>query len=322
MTIFSPPATLIIEDSFISLLITMAKKRSQKKTRAGKRFSFSGFNKLFSVLVSITIVSTLVLTVQGLVLGDTGFTQFSEGGSTAILTAEKAKVGTMSLQLHWEQQPECYYPDPNSSEMICPLSDAGVNIDIMGTTTLNDLPSWSYWTWVGRGDYITNITFFLDGNDDGEWDYAITAIPFLNDPTATTPIALEVNDWVNVTETSISSGTNPGYFSVTIRGDDYPLNIGYWENIRSRYGLFKLLNITLGKGILSPVAEDGTTVYLDDITINGELYEIEGRVEQSPENAADYLVIKGVPADGIKAARGLAKPFNPKSKAPEAILKD
>jgi len=179
-------------------------------------------------------------------------------GASAAWTDSTKAVGNTSLQLNW---PVPYTPPGGSYT----TPNAYATIDIPSGLTLNDISAWSYWAKAPE-DYLTNLTFYLDSNDDGVSDITVTAWP-QNDP----PLA---DNWMQVTNTTIG-GYKGSYVVWAGASPKWKFD---WTAVQTSYGTYDLLGLKLGKGVIG--TNQAITTYVDDFawTVGGvsRTWEFEG----------------------------------------------
>jgi hypothetical protein len=234
-------------------------------------------------LITICAVVTMVLAVSGVAQAAPTATTYTYGDGTTGWTTTTSAVGSSSLQLN----------DPGNT-----INYAGVLITDLGDPTVAEFSGWDYWT-SGPGFHGVNVRMWLDTPYDNypgqDWDVALNIMPYnmMGDQT------IPGDTWVNLdSETPYpyqffawdSTGTYLGGHDISMWDPD-PDNMTTWSEFQTMDPIFahvdwgtwdytydfseaiiKKISIRMGGG----GHIDDYTGYLDDFTLNGIPFAVEG----------------------------------------------
>ena len=198
--------------------------------------------KIFSILFALVLVLTLGLVTAVPVSANPGGIELvAIGDSTAEWTTEQAKVGSYSAKLTM----------PAGTGWV--NDNAEVRIPISASLKISEITGWSYWT-MAPDKYTTPIEFYVDTNNDGEYDKII----------AGTKIGATPEGWFQVDKDYLSCYMTwkNGYEWLTT-----------WDKVVAKYGDATLLRVDIGYGSLG--SNQAVTAYIDDFTLNDTTYVFE-----------------------------------------------
>jgi len=276
--------------------------------------------KIFSILFALVLVvsMSLVTAVPAAAVdpGDVELSTVCDG--TAEWATEQAHSGSYSVKFHAENWGEDGFA-------------VGIPVDI----PLNEIAELSYWrngvSFPAGWDYAPPaVLLCIDANNDGKLDFgtqealevmfAWEKSSLLGDDAI---LGIE-GDWVE---------TDIGWIKVDVLAKSWLWGGAWWFDKTGWSGWVTCpsLQVFTGFGTSDtgyPCPIDPTDnvmlvaiaggnpdgdVYVDDITVNEVMYDLE----PAPATKADILKDSGVPGKGLDKAPGLQKPFNPDSKAGE-----